>query len=915
VIMRIGPVVGREAELQLVRSLVDNAAKEGGALVIRGEPGIGKSAIIAEAECSAHEAGMLVLKTAGVQSEARLSFAGLHQLVHPILGGAQALPERQRDALLGAFGIVDSVPGGTFLIGLAALELLTDEASRKPVLVIAEDLHWLDSATLEVLAFVGRRLASDPVVLLASSRPMSDDLFQMAGLPELSLEGLQPAAASELLDTHAPTLEQGTRVQLLEAARGNPLALIELPVAWKAVRPGRLFMDWLPLTASLEQAFAARTRELPYTTRQLLLVAALNDSENITETLLATSALAGSEMSGADLDPAARAHLIDIDSAGLRFRHPLVRSAVHQLASAAEREAAHRVLADVLVTEPDRSVWHRAASLTRPDEAVAAQLEEAASRALRRRGTAAAVAALERAAQLTPERSRRGGRLIRSAGLAFELGRHDVVDRLLSEAEMLELSSTQRGRIRWIREMVEDRIAEPERVGPIVQLAKDFEAAGEGKLALDILRIVATACWFSGSDQETRSLVVDAAKHAARGAGVSADDAKLLATLASADPVRHAAEVIDCVSKVAPSEIEDTETLRQYGVAINAIGHVDLGSDFATATIPRLRATGQVGLLTHSLSLQAIASLCLGRLDVAAAAVEEALNLAREIGQPRAQALLLIAAAHLAGSRGEPEAGAANLENAVLLLGTGVAVALRGWMQIARASIALGNGQFEEAFGYVCPVCNPADEIYHPVVCAWGLADFIEAAAQTGRKEELRKTVAPLERMTTEMPTSLLRAGLAYARPLAADDDAAEALFQRGLGSDLVNWPMHRARLEFGYGAWLRRQRRIADARPWLRTARDRFDSLGARPWAERARRELRAAGEKTSKRSEYARDQRTPQELQIAQMAAEGLTNREIGQQLYLSHRTVGSHLYRLFPKLGVTSRAELRTVIDTGT
>ena len=208
---RIGPVVGREPELQRVRALVENVAKEGGALVIRGEPGIGKSAIVLEAERSANDAGMLVLKTAGVESEARLPFAGLHKLVHPILGGAQALPERQRDALLGAFGMVDSTPGSNFLIGLAALELLTDEASRRPVLVIAEDLHWLDSATLEVLAFVGRRLESDAVVLLASSRPTSEDPFQMAGLPDLSLEGLPPAAASELLDTHAPYLEQAMR--------------------------------------------------------------------------------------------------------------------------------------------------------------------------------------------------------------------------------------------------------------------------------------------------------------------------------------------------------------------------------------------------------------------------------------------------------------------------------------------------------------------------------------------------------------------------------------------------------------------------------------------------------------------------------------------------------------------------------
>ncbi|MEA2322984.1 MAG: hypothetical protein QOD81_2834, partial [Solirubrobacteraceae bacterium] len=377
-------LVGREPETRVLDALVDGVHERGGSLVLRGEPGIGKSALLAAAAGRAADRGMRVLRTAGVQSETRLPFAGLHQLLRPILGEAGDLPEAQRDALHAAFGLSDAAAPELFRIALAVLDLLAESAGRAPILVIAEDVHWLDRSTSDVLAFVARRVEADPIVVLAASRDGSESSLVDAGLAELRLPELDAAASAALLDAHAPGLRPELRARVLAAAAGNPLALVELPLASEQLDDGTALPAWLPLTTRLEQAFAARISELPTDTRALLVVAAVDDEDALAEVLGAAALIVGADVGVHDLEPAEAAGLIDLGETTLRFRHPVVRSAIRQATSVAQRHDAHAALAEVLAGKPDRRVWHRVGSAVGPDEDVARELDAAATRAVRR---------------------------------------------------------------------------------------------------------------------------------------------------------------------------------------------------------------------------------------------------------------------------------------------------------------------------------------------------------------------------------------------------------------------------------------------------------------------------------------------------------------------------------------------------
>ena len=903
----VGLLVGRDREIDAIELLFDRAGGPERGLIIRGEPGIGKSALLIEASRRAKERGMLVLKTTGVQSEARLPFAGLHQLLWPVHAQIDLLPAPQRQAMLAAFGIVDSEAPDMFFISLATFNLLSALADTSPVALVADDTQWLDRSTCDVLAFVARRFDSAPIVLLASDRGQVQSSLESSGLPQLHVEGLDHHSAMALLDRNAAGLAAPVRERLLTDAGGNPLALLELPVAWRGLPEGAVPPPWLPLTTRLEHAFAARALELPAATRSLLLVAALNDDETLGETLEAGSAIVGHQLTVQDVELAVAAELIEADGAAIRFRHPLVRSAIHQAASISQRQAAHAALAGVLVSQPDRAVWHRAASTIGPDDQVASDLEAAALRAQRRRGTAAAVAALERSAQLTTDPSRRGGRLLRAAALAAELGRPDVVIRLLEEADPLDLAAAERARLVWIRELVEDRFAEAARVRPIVALADQVRNQGDIDLAANILRTVATASWWSAPDQDIRDLVVAAIERLP----LAADDPKLLAMLASADPVGRGAVVIDRASRLPADARSDAEGLRLIAVALSALGELDQAAMFLAASIPRLRDQGRLGLLTHALTMQAMGAVHLGRADLAMLSAEEASQLGRETAQPRLAASALLVKAQILGLRGEMDAANAVIGEAERAAGPVVPAPLLAWIMMARGAAALGGGLPDQAYQHLWRIFDHSDVAHHLMIGSWAFADFAEAAVHSGHTSNLRVVIEEMEGLAAAIGSSVLRAGLAYARPLVADDQEAEQLFQVGLHPDLAVWRFSRARTQMAYGIWLRRQRRAAESRAPLRAARDQFDALDAPLWANTARHELRATGESSARHGADQPDELTPQELQIAQMAATGLTNREIGHKLHLSHRTVSSHLYRAFPKLGITARSELRSAL----
>jgi len=904
----IAPLIGREKELLVLVGLVERVRDGGGAVVVRGEPGIGKSALLVAAGRAAAAGGLRVLTTAGVQSETQVAFAGLYQLLRPVLGHVEGLADPQRKALSAALGDSDAVVPDLFLIALATLNVLADCAARGPVALVVDDAHWLDPASVEVLAFVARRLAFEPVVLFAAIRDGFPGVFDEADLPDVGLRRLDDATSAALLDARAPGLGPAVRDRVLSEAAGNPLALVELPSVFAAVGAAEAGTSWLPLTTRLEQAFAARVSGLPEAARRSVVVVALNDSDTLSETLHAATILAGVPVTVDDLAPAIAVQLIDVLDDRVWFRHPLMRSAIRQRTTIGQRHAAHAALAEVLTGDADRRVWHRAAACAGPDEDVAADLESAANRARVRGGADAALAALERAATLSGDPVGRGRRLLQAAESAVEMGRRDVVLRLLGEAAGGQESAEQRTRMTWIRESFDDGIRDPAAgARSLADLAERVGADGDIEFALKLLWGAALRCFWAEPGPEARGRVVAAAERLR----VDELDPRLLAILAFAAPIERGAVVVAGLRRVASGPVADEQSARLLGDAATLVGAFDLAARFCTASLADLRSQGRLGLLARALAAQAWSSVHLGDLSVAIPAAEEASRLALETSQPIMYATARVTEAMLAALRGEESRAydiAAEAQRATM--SAGVRPVLSS-VQHARGLAALGGGRYDEAYGHLRRMYDPSDAAHHLALRCYAVGDLAEAAARSEHHDDVRDVIAELESLGQRTPSPALHAGLRHARALLAEDAAAEPFYAAAVRADLPGWPYTRARAQLAYGGWLRRQRRAAECRALLRAARDTFDSLGTIPWGERARQELRASGESSRGRTLDARDLLTPQELHIAQLAATGLTNREIGQRLYLSHRTISSHLHRIFPKLDVASRSALSAVL----
>ncbi|WP_051324647.1 ATP-binding protein [Candidatus Solirubrobacter pratensis] len=885
------PLLGRAQEQALLTSLLDGVAERGQALVLRGEPGIGKSRLLSVAAGAARDRGMTVLTTSGVQSEAHLPFAGLHQLLRPVRERVVELPAVQRAALDAAFGLEHDVAPEPYRIAMASLDLVSEVAADAPLLLVVEDAHWLDLPTADVLAFVARRIESDPVLLLAAVRDGYPSALADAGLPEHRLAGLEDATATALLDASAAHLSPTTRNRVLREAAGNPLALLELPAA--AGRPEDALPGGLPLSERLERAFADRVSDLPGDTRVVLLVAALSEEDAIDEILRAAGAVAGTGLDLGAAEPAAEAGIADVDLHTFRFRHPLIRSAVAQSAGLADRRRVHEALADVL-EDRDRRAWHRAALISGTHEDVAVELEEAGRRARRRGATAVAVTATRRAAELG-ETAQRGRRLLAAAELAFEAGQPDVVVGLLREIEPLRPSAPERARLAWIEEMVDPKPLDEQRVTALLAIAEAGDDA-------DLLWLVVSRAWYADPSPATRRILVEAVRRLSP----PADDGRGLAIRLAADPLNPPAALSARLRRVAAEGGYTTDAALHLGPAAAVVGEFESAGVFLAGAVDGLRDEGRLGLLPRMLSLQATVAAFLADWATARPAAEELRRLASELNEPLYAAGGDFAASLIAGMRGDEdaaEAGAARAEEFGLPARVNAIVAQA---QFGRVAAALGAGRPIEAYEFAERLFDPLDPAHHPMLARWVIGDLAEAALQAGRVAQGRKRLAQIETAVGAHPAPWIALNLRHACAVLAEDDAASR-FEAALGADLTRWPYHRARLLLAYGRWLRRRREITESRAALRAARDAFDALGCTSWSSQTRRELRASGERSRRREPEARDQLTAQELQIAQLAAEGLSNREIGRRLYLSHRTVSTHLYRVFPKLGITSRGEL--------
>jgi DNA-binding CsgD family transcriptional regulator len=948
-----------------VQDLVGGLAEgRGGALIVRGEAGAGKSALLEAAllQAATLNAGALnagaaaggraarvaaggrgraprvqVLSTAGVEPETGISFAGLHRLLQPALHRVDGLPPRQRTALLAAFGLADSDGAERLLIGLAMLELVGNPPDGTATLLVIDDAHLLDEPSCAVLSFAARRLDGRPCGMLVTARDGHRTAFDEAGLNEVQLGQLSDSSARALLHNRAPDLPASVRERIIDQAAGNPLALVELPAALPATlrsadpRTGSTTADGtgtgqeqppvpalsgrLPLTPRLERAFTAQAAipPLPPTTRTLLLVAACDESAVLGEVLSAARVVAGETGGGTGtvtidaLSPAIEAKLVDVHRNRLAFRHPLMCSATYQAASLAGRQAAHAALAQVLAGQPDRQVWHRAAAALGPDEQVAAALDATAERAGRRGAVGLAATALERAAELSDGEARRGGRLLRAAEMAFDAGHSELGPQLLQAAEPLDLPTEERTWLSWLRQSFPGGgWPAGAKVGSFIAMADRMRVEGHPALAAESLHTAALRCWWGNPDRQTRAAVVAAAERIP----LPPDQPAMLAVLACADPVRRGAVVADLISGLTP-DAGDPAGMYLVGTAATAVWAYDLSLPFLEQAVHGLRAQGRRGLLAQALVSMAWTSVHLARGSLAESAAQEATQLARESGQLRWAISAQLALAAVAAEQGDADSALAVTRDAEAQLTSAGPNPMLALVQFVRGRSAVAHQHYEEGAGHLRRALDPADPAYHPFIGAWGLADLVEASAHTGELEAADGYLADLESLAAQTRGRLLLAQAGYARPMTAADDDAESLYQAALDRDLMSWPGFRSRMLLWYGRWLRRQRRIAESRAPLRAASDSSGAINFQILNETAQQELRASGERHRRRAPESWDQLTAQELKIARLAADGLSNREIGQQLYISHRTVGYHLHRIFPKLGISSRSQLHAAV----
>jgi DNA-binding CsgD family transcriptional regulator len=910
-------LLGRHAEREALEELVAGiTAGQSRVLVLRGEAGVGKTALLEH--LVRHANGCRVARAAGVESESELPFAGLHALCAPFLERLPALPEPQHAALAIAFGLDAGPVPDRFMVGLAVLSLLADAAETEPLLCVVDDAQWLDGTSAHALAFVGRRLLAERIGLVFAQRDPADD--RLAGLPELTIAGIGERHARMLLDATIPgPLDDRVRTRILAEAGGNPLALLELPrgLTRTSVAGGFGLPDPMPLAGRIEQEFLRQLEPLPDLTRRLLLLAAAEPVGDAGLLRRAATPL-GIPMAEAAA-PAEAAALIEI-GARVRFRHPLVRSAVYRSAAVPDRRAAHRALAEATDpdADPDRRAWHRAHAAAGPDEAVAEALDRSAGRAQARGGVAAQAAFLTRATELTPDPARRGGRALAAAQATFESAAPEAALELLAVAELCPLDDLQRARLARLRGEIVFALRRGKDAPPLLLHAaralEPLDPAAAREVHLEALGAAMYAGRLAGGGE------VRAAAAAAR-AAPRPDPATpprsidlVLDGMAErfADGPGAGVPALRTALRAYQDEALDThaDAMRWLLLApvVQSLVVFELWDDeafaaIATRAVRLARDAGALAMLPVTLVYLSGVHLFGGELTTAAAMLQEAETITSATGN----AGLVYGQMLLDAQRGDEAAASALIDSATASAtarGEGRVLALAGY---ASAVLHNGLGRYDIALEAARRGSDDPDQGY----AAPALAELVEAASRAGRPELAATALPLLERRAQAAGTGWALGIAARARALAtADPAAADASYREAIAHlEPTRMRIELARARLVYGEWLRRENRRVDARAQLRAAHDTLSRVGAEAFAQRARRELSATGETLTRRdaAPEARDALTPQEEQIARLAREGHSNPEIGAQLFISPRTVEYHLRKVFTKLGISSRREL--------
>jgi DNA-binding CsgD family transcriptional regulator len=899
-------LVGRSAERAAIEALLERARESrGGALVLRGEPGIGKTALLEDTQQRA--VGMRVLTARGVESESDLSFAALHQLLRPVLQHMGDLPAPQTEALSNALGLGAGPATERFLVAAACLTLLSEMSAHRPVLCLVDDAHWLDSATSDALLFVARRLDAEPIVMLFAAREGDVRGFEGHGIPSRVVTGLDSKSAEALLEVGSSVhVARAVVDRLVNETHGNALALLELP---SVLSPSQLggdepLPDALPMTRRVEGIFLERVRRLPAETQTLLIVAAADESGEVPLVLGAAVRLGSDERA---LDAAEQSELVSIDGLRLEFRHPLVRSAVYRGATSRQRRAAHRVLAAELGEDSehgDRRAWHLASSALEPDEGVALAIEAVAARAQARAGYASASRALERAAELSPRQADRIRRLVASATAASVAGADARAVELAAQASKLETTAEQAAEIASIIGVAGLRRGKPtDAFQTLIEAGRDVHVVSPGKA----LELYMQAMWAAAQGADHTGQLVAAKLAATVASPVDDDRATIIASflagfaaVAEADPSRAAALLARGLQLASTAEEPSTVFTASVGALL--VGDDEHYEALLVRAISLARARGELGTLVEALAQRAAQLLMLQRFGDATAAAEEAIELSREL---HAENHILVPRAVLAAVdalRGRHEdARRAALE----ILEVATARGLKWRMVLAHLALGwleMGHGQWDDALAHFDTAART-----NPATASRIAFDQVESAARAGRLEHARDVTSWFESWAEQTGAVWARARVDSCRALVSDGRDATDYFEHALKLEDGPRPFDCARIHLLFGEHLRRERRRVDAREHLRAAIDGFERLQAEPWAQRARAELRASGETARKRDPSAMDQLTSQEVRTSQLVIAGLSNKQIAAQLFLSPRTIDAHLRSVFTKLGVTSRTQL--------